>query len=93
MAKAEAHRECPPATDAQAKIRRPIGTRLRFEILKRDGFKCRYCGSPPRGKALHIDHVVPVALGGSNDPSNLVAACADCNLGKSSVPLAMEGPP
>src|SRR5690606_40826449 len=33
---------------------------------------------------LTIDHVLPVALGGSDDPSNLVAACRDCNAGKSS---------
>ena len=36
-----------------------------------------------RGK-LTVDHVVPVALGGSDDPSNLVAACHDCNMGKGS---------
>lgn len=31
---------------------------------------------------LHVDHVVPVSLGGTNDPWNLVAACWDCNAGK-----------
>jgi hypothetical protein len=33
---------------------------------------------------LTVDHVVPVALGGTDEPGNLVAACADCNTGKSS---------
>jgi len=33
---------------------------------------------------LTVDHVTPVALGGSDDPTNLVAACQDCNAGKSS---------
>ena len=36
---------------------------------------------------ITVDHVVPVSLGGSNDPANLVAACSDCNSGKSSTPL------
>jgi hypothetical protein len=34
---------------------------------------------------LTVDHVTPVALGGSDDPTNLVTACADCNGGKSSI--------
>lgn len=64
-----------------------VSTRTRFEILKRDGFRCRYCGATAVGSVLHVDHVVPIAEGGSDDPANLIAACADCNLGKSSVPL------
>lgn len=35
---------------------------------------------------LTVDHVRPEALGGTDDPENLVAACIDCNAGKSSVP-------
>jgi hypothetical protein len=34
---------------------------------------------------LTIDHVTPVALGGSDKPDNLVAACKDCNAGKASI--------
>jgi hypothetical protein len=63
-----------------------VSKRLRFEVLKRDNHTCRYCGGTSPDVRLTIDHVVPVALGGSNDPTNLVAACADCNAGKSSVP-------
>lgn len=62
-----------------------ISKRVRFEVLKRDSFKCYYCGNPAGEKPLTIDHVVPVALGGSDDVTNLVAACPDCNSGKSSV--------
>lgn len=62
-----------------------IRKRTRFEVLRRDGFKCRYCGlAGPEGAGLTIDHVVPVSLGGNDDPSNLVAACKDCNAGKAS---------
>lgn len=66
-----------------------LSKRLRFEIFKRDGFKCRYCGSAPTaGGPLHVDHVVAVANGGTDDPENLVTACQQCNLGKSAVPLS-----
>lgn len=64
-----------------------ISTRTRFEVLKRDGFKCRYCGRTSMSVVLHVDHVVPVSGGGSDEPINLIAACADCNLGKSNVSL------
>jgi hypothetical protein len=65
-----------------------VGKRLRFEILKRDGFRCRYCGALAVSTLLHVDHVVPKAEGGTDVPENLIAACADCNLGKSDVPLS-----
>lgn len=62
-----------------------VSKRRRFEILRRDNHCCRYCGAKAPDVTITVDHVVPEALGGSDDPSNLVAACADCNSGKSSV--------
>lgn len=64
--------------------REQIGARLRFDVLRRCNFSCYYCGVPASlgTRQLHVDHVVPVVLGGTNDPWNLVAACWDCNLGK-----------
>lgn len=64
----------------------PVTKRLRFEILRRDNNTCQYCGSKAPDVTLHVDHLIPVALGGSDKPDNLVAACKDCNLGKSSMP-------
>lgn len=63
---------------------RPISRRLRFEILRRDGHTCRYCGAKAPEATLTVDHVIPRTLGGADDPTNLVAACTDCNAGKSS---------
>lgn len=63
-----------------------VSKRLRFEILRRDNHACRYCGRCAPEVKLTVDHVTPETLGGSDDPSNLVAACAECNGGKSSVP-------
>lgn len=64
--------------------REAIGARLRFEVLRRCNFACYYCGvAAALGvRVLHVDHVIPVDLGGTNDPWNLVAACWDCNAGK-----------
>lgn len=62
--------------------RKAISKRVRFDIFKRDGFECQYCGAAPPGVLLHIDHITPVMDGGGNELDNLVTACADCNLGK-----------
>lgn len=64
----------------------PISRRLRFEILRRDNYTCRYCGARTPDATLTIDHVVPTTLGGDDDPRNLVTACQPCNAGKSSIP-------
>lgn len=64
-----------------------ISTRTRFEVFKRDRFTCAYCGRTPPEVLLHVDHIHPVAAGGSDDMANLITACSTCNLGKSSVPL------
>lgn len=61
-----------------------VSKRTRFEVLKRDNHTCRYCGGVAPDVVLTIDHVVPVSLGGSDAPDNLVAACRDCNAGKGS---------
>lgn len=63
---------------------------MRFEVLRRDGFACSYCGRKPPDVELHIDHVTPEALGGPSTPENLRTACADCNAGKGSTPPDAE---
>jgi hypothetical protein len=63
---------------------KPIPRRLRFEILRRDNYTCRYCGASAPDVELTVDHVIPRVLGGPTEPSNLVTACAGCNAGKAS---------
>ena len=55
---------------------------LRFKVLERDAFKCKYCGAKSQSTSLHIDHKIPISDGGTNEMENLVTACAECNLGK-----------
>ena len=62
--------------------RKGISKKLRFEIFKRDGFACQYCGSTPPSVVLEVDHITAVANGGDNNPDNLVCACFNCNRGK-----------
>lgn len=75
----------PLKSKAQLKTRRPIPASLRYSILQRDGFRCQTCGRSPTvdDVILHVDHIVPVVKGGTNERRNLRTLCADCNLGKS----------
>lgn len=65
--------------------RKSIPARVKKMIYRRSGGRCWYCGDQlVRHGFFHgeIDHVRPIALGGDNDPDNLVAACHSCNSAK-----------
>lgn len=60
--------------------------KLRFQVLRRDNFRCSMCGRSPAttvGLELHIDHINPWSKGGETTIDNLQTLCTDCNLGKS----------
>jgi 5-methylcytosine-specific restriction endonuclease McrA len=74
--------------------RKTITKKLRFDVFKRDGFKCAYCGNNPPTVVLEIDHIIPVSRKGTNQIDNLITSCFDCNRGKgagnlSSVPQSL----
>lgn len=56
----------------------------RTAILARWGYACAYCGD----HAKHLDHVHPLSRGGKDVESNMVPACATCNLSKGAKTLA-----
>lgn len=60
--------------------RSPLSPALRKKILERDGSVCRYCGDTDG--PFHIDHIKPIARGGTDDEGNLCVACAPCNFAK-----------
>lgn len=62
--------------------RKTISKSVRFEVFKRDSFKCQYCGASAPDAILEVDHIIPVADGGDNDMMNLITSCRDCNRGK-----------
>ena len=56
---------------------------LRYDIMKRDQFRCVLCGaSQKEGAKLHVDHIYPISKGGKTEPNNLRTLCDQCNLGK-----------
>lgn len=58
---------------------------LRARIEARADGRCGYCQAPQNacGYRFHWEHVVPLALGGSDEESNRALECASCNLAKS----------
>ena len=67
------------------KCMRKVAGGLQWEIYYRDGFKCMYCKKPggKNGLILTIDHFMPVEMGGTDMPDNLLTACRKCNKVKS----------
>jgi hypothetical protein len=68
------------------RTQRSPAMRMRFDVLKRDNFKCCACGaSPSKDPAveLHIDHIIPWSKGGESTRENLQTLCSKCNFGKS----------
>lgn len=76
--------------DRASRHERGYGTawdKLRLQILQRDCYICRCSECQPAGKtfptrirpATEVDHVIPKAKGGTDDPGNLAAINADCH--------------
>lgn len=67
---------------------RSVNARFRYQVLKRDHYKCCSCGaSPAKGSAveLEVDHIIPWADGGETVLDNLQTLCSICNNGKSNI--------
>ncbi|MDZ7711749.1 MAG: DUF1376 domain-containing protein [Rhodovibrio sp.] len=78
-----------PAHIWKPSARRSLSKSVRGRILARDGERCAYCGvtrSP-----FDIDHIWPVAAGGTDDETNLTVACQHCNRSKSSKTIEQWG--
>lgn len=78
--------------NSQRTRRKSLSKKTRFEVFKRDSFKCQYCGADGANgnTVLHVDHIKPVASGGTNSILNLITACQLCNSGKGAVELSDE---
>ena len=60
----------------------PIPNSVRQYIYQRDNYQCQNCGQTQTETILNIDHIIPLAKGGSNDMSNLQTLCQTCNQNK-----------
>ena len=66
------------------KERNKMSDRIRYEVLKRDGFRCVLCGRTVEdGVKLEVDHILPISKGGLTEMNNLRTLCDQCNGGKS----------
>ena len=48
-----------------------ISKKIRFEVFKRDGFTCQYCGNTPPNVILEVDHIEPKSKNGKDDINNV----------------------
>lgn len=64
----------------QPRVALPL--KIRWDVLKRDDYRCLKCGARPPDVELEVDHIVPVSGGGTNDLANLRTLCRPCNQGK-----------
>jgi hypothetical protein len=75
------------AVDAQRRRARLLGAEgvyTRDDVLRigeRQKWKCHWCGIPTK-KKYHADHLISLAKGGTNWPSNIVISCPTCNWNK-----------
>lgn len=72
--------------------RKAVSKSRRFAIFARDNFACRYCGAQSDQMRLVVDHIIPVAEGGSSEDDNLITACDACNQGKAAKRLDQVAP-
>lgn len=63
--------------------RKSLTKKTRFEVFKRDGFKCQYCGACAPEAILVVDHIDPISKDGADEMVNYITACQPCNAGKS----------
>ena len=70
-------------TEQRRRERAKMTPSLRYEVLRRDHFRCQICGAEQSdGVKLHVDHIIPIAKGGKTELSNLRTLCDLCNIGK-----------
>lgn len=71
----------PPWYDRRG-TREHIPGQLRYDVLAKSGGVCVACGVSAQQRALEVDHIVPVSMGGPTNISNLQALCYKCNVQK-----------
>lgn len=59
-----------------------IWAKKRFKVLERDGFRCQYCWKNGRDVSLEVDHVIPKSKWGTDELTNLITCCRECNIWK-----------
>lgn len=63
----------------------------KLNIFLRDQYSCQYCGVQLTTKTATLDHIVPRSKGGTNDWTNIVTCCKECNCKKADKTLEEIG--
>ncbi len=75
------------ASDGMLKRSTYLPQWLKKGVYLRDKGRCQLCGKDLTGLLrpnddVQLDHIIPLGLGGCNDPTNFQLACESCNLSK-----------
>ena len=68
----------------RARLKNAEGSLKKGDIqnqLQTQRCKCWWCKREV-GSNYHVDHLIPISRGGSNDKSNIVIACPKCNMSR-----------
>lgn len=91
--------ESNPPQNPPYRFAKSLSTRLRAQVLERNGYFCQMCGleagqpDPERGGArtiLQVGHIIDKSHGGTDAITNLRTLCAKCNQGANNI--AQEPP-
>src|SRR5687768_14408598 len=84
-----------PASPGRKLLMSYQGSRFRCKskrdrLFTEDGYRCAYCLTdlwqlPIESRT--VDHILPRKAGGTNDPTNLIAACHSCNSRRRDTPI------
>lgn len=66
------------------KCERSVDKRISWQVYKRDGYTCRYCGNADT--PLTVDHLITWENLGPTIPENLLSCCSKCNKMRGNTP-------
>lgn len=81
-----------PAVISKRQLVGRIRDRKRHELWLESGGKCQSCERAVFGKGeIHLDHIVPLSQGGTDDDDNLQILCVPCHEEKTKAELTVDG--
>ena len=73
-------------TDLEEQYRHRHNRSYRRRAMLSDQMACYLCGTDLEDAAIHVDHIIPIAHGGTHDLHNLALTCQSCTPTEGSTP-------